>query len=235
MKMRMTQVSSIDDISPHMRRIVLQGEDLSDFPLGKEGAHFKAIFPQPGQVKPKLGFHLSFKKWMRSYTVRAFDAQNKELTVDFAVNKHEGLATNWAQSAKIGDYLGVGGVGSTKHKNYQADWHLLFADLTGLPATAAILEKLPLDALGYAFIQVPSEEDKQEIDMPEGINITWIINNNLHKNELLAQGETLKWPKGSPSIFIAAERNQMKTLRQYVKHKPGYLHKQTYASAYWKA
>ncbi|WP_049721509.1 siderophore-interacting protein [Gilvimarinus polysaccharolyticus] len=234
-KMRMTQVARAEDLTPHMRRIVLTGDDLKDFPADKEGAHFKAIFPQTGQTQPKLGLYLGFKKWMRSYTVRAFDHQKKELTVDFAVNDHEGLASNWAKHAQQGDYLGVAGPGDTKHTNYDALWHLLVADLTALPAAAAILEKLPSNAAGTAFIQVPTTADKQAIAAPKGININWVINKDLTKNALLQAVESLQWPDGKPAIFIATESSQMKVIKKHVKTKPGYSNEQTYASGYWKA
>ena len=84
-KMRMTHVLRIEDLSPHMRRIVVGSEDLEGFPSGQEGAHVKAIFPRPGESKPKLGLAFGAKKWMRSYTIRAFDGSTKELTLDFAV------------------------------------------------------------------------------------------------------------------------------------------------------
>ncbi|WP_425401960.1 siderophore-interacting protein [Gilvimarinus chinensis] len=51
----MTRVAYVEDMGPHMRRIVLHGDDLKDFPADQESAHFKAIFPQPGKTKPKLG------------------------------------------------------------------------------------------------------------------------------------------------------------------------------------
>lgn len=235
MKMRMTQVVRIEDITPHMRRIVLTGEDLIDFPTNQESAHFKAIFPKPGQIKPKLGLYPGFKKWMRSYTIRAFDEYSKELSVDFAVNDHKGLATNWASNAKEGDYLGVAGPGDTKHTNYNAHWHLFVADLTALPATAATLEKLPRNAIGAAFIQIPTEDDKQWIKAPEKIQLNWVINNQLNKNALLEQVENFDWIDGEPAIFIAAESSQMQAIKKFIKTKPGYTKQQTYASGYWKA
>lgn len=235
MKMRMTQVAQIEDLGPHMRRITLTGEDLHDFPLDQESAHFKAIFPQPGQTKPKLGIYLGFKKWMRSYTVRAFNKQTKALTVDFAVNDHQGLGTDWAKNAQVGDYLGVAGPGDTKHTNYDADWHLLVADLTGLPAAAAVLEKLPKNARGTAFLQVPTEQDKQIINCPEGVNINWVINPDLTNNALLTAVQNTHWLSGEPAIFIAAEIRQVKVIKKYVKGMPGYSNKKTYASGYWKA
>lgn len=235
MKMRMTQVAKIEDLGPHMRRITLTGEDLHDFPLDQESAHFKAIFPRPGQTKPKLGIYLGFKKWMRSYTVRAFNKQTKALTVDFAVNDHQGLGTDWAKNAQLGDYLGIAGPGDTKHTNYDADWHLLVADLTGLPAAAAVLEKLPKNAKGTAFLQVPTKQDKQIINCPEGVNINWVINPDLTKNALLTAVQNTYWLSGEPAIFIAAEIRQVKAIKKYVKDMPGYSNKQTYASGYWKA
>tara|TARA_B110000495_G_C23033518_1_gene616340 strand:- start:17 stop:487 length:471 start_codon:yes stop_codon:yes gene_type:complete len=143
--MRMTQVLSVDDLSLHMRRIVLTGDSLSDFPENKESAHVKVIFPDVNSAdkKPKLGLYLGFKKWMRSYTIRSFDKQNLALAIDFAVRDHEGLASNWALQAKVGDYLGIAGPGDIKHTNLLADKHLLFGDITALPAIAATLEKLP--------------------------------------------------------------------------------------------
>lgn len=234
-KMRMTQIADIKDLGPHMRRIVLQGDDLNDFPVEQEGAHFKAIFPRPGKIKPKLGMDIGFKNWMRSYTVRAFNDQTKELTVDFAVNDHEGLATNWAKNAELGDYLGIAGPGDTKYTNYQADWHLIIADLTALPAAAAILEKLPTGAVGTALLQVPTQNDKQHITVPEGIEVQWIINAKVNKNALLESLENVLWREGSPAIFLAGESKQVNTIKKQLKTKPGYISANVYASGYWKA
>lgn len=229
----MTQVARTENIGPHMRRIILQGDELSDFPAGHASAHCKAIFPSPGQSQPKLGVYAGFKKWMRTYTVRDFNDQTKELTVDFAVNDHEGLATNWAKNAQVGDYLGIAGPGEIKYPNYHADWHLLVVDLTGLPAAAAILENLPENATGSAFIQVPTAEDKQTILAPKGIDLHWVINDNLSKNALLEQVENLVWQDGNPSIFVAAESSQMRAINEYLKTNSGYDQQQTYTSGYW--
>jgi NADPH-dependent ferric siderophore reductase len=235
MKMRMTQVAQIKDLGPHMRRITLTGDDLNDFPSKQESAHFKAIFPQPGQSKPKLGTYPGFKKWMRSYTIRAFNEQTKALTVDFAVNDHKGLGTDWANNAKVGDFLGIAGPGDTKHTNYYADWHLLVADLTGIPAAAAVLERLPAEAKGIAVLQVPTEQDKQVIHGPKNITVKWVINPDLTKNELLNAVQTIDWMQGEPAIFIAGEIRQVKAIKRHVEQMPGYSSEQTYASGYWKA
>jgi NADPH-dependent ferric siderophore reductase len=234
-KMRMTQVTRIENLSPHMKRIVVAGDALNDFPPNQEGAHVKAIFPHPGDSKPKLGMLFGAKKWMRSYTIRAFDAHTKELTLDFAVNDHSGLATDWALRAQVGDFLGIAGPGPAKYPNYQADWHLIVADLTALPAAAAALEKLPEQAKGYAFIQVPSTADIQVLRKPEGVVIEWVIGAHQAQNLLLDSVKKLTWLSTTPAIFIAAESAQMQEIKQFVKDQPQYLKVQSYASGYWKA
>ncbi|WP_370980269.1 siderophore-interacting protein [Agaribacterium sp. ZY112] len=233
--MRMTHVVRIEDLSPHMRRIVVGGEALEDFPLGQEGAHVKAVFPKPGEKEPKLGLMLGAKKWMRSYTIRTFDEHKQELSLDFAVNDHRGLATDWASQAQIGDLLGIAGPGPTKYTNYQAHWHLIVADLTALPAAAAALEKLPTNAKGYALIQVPTTADIQPLKKPKGIELNWVIGPYQHKNLLLEKVQQVEWLNEEPAIFIAAESAQMQEIKLYIKTKPGYQKKLTYASGYWKA
>jgi NADPH-dependent ferric siderophore reductase len=233
-KMRMTQVARVEDISPHMKRIILSGDDLNDFPLQKESAHVKIILPQANSGIPKLGMYLGFKKWMRSYTVRYFDDVQKELTIDFAVNDHNGLATNWAAKAKPGDYLGIAGPGDTKHTDYNADWHLIVADLTALPAAAAVIEKLPEHAKGYAIIQVPTAEDIQIINAPKQLKVDWVINADVNQDALLNNVEKLPWLNGTPAIFVAMESSQMKAIKKWLKAKPNYTKALTYASGYWK-
>lgn len=232
---RKTQVHAITDLSPHMRRIVLSGKELEDFPVNVEGAHVKIVLPRPDEKQPSFGFSFGIKKRMRSYTVRFFDDIKKQLTLDFAVNDHQGIASNWALNAKIGDYLGIAGPGKTKHTDYFADWHLLVADLTALPALAATLDKMPVNARGDVFLQVPSIEDQQDLNLPSGMNIKWIFNKEPSEQALFEEVKSMEWQSGTPAIFIAADSAQVKNIHRYVKSMPSFDKKKLYASAYWKS
>ncbi|UJB72393.1 siderophore-interacting protein (plasmid) [Acaryochloris sp. 'Moss Beach'] len=218
-----------------MRRIVLRGNDLQDFPVGQESAHVKVIVPQPGETKPKLEFNSGAKKWIRSYTVRAFDTEQHRLTIDFSVNNHSGIVADWAVQARPGDYLGIGGPGPVKHTDFSADWHLIVGDFSALPALAATVEKLPTSSKGYVLAQVPTVQDQQHIDVPPNMNFQWIVNPDVSCNELLKHIQKIDWMDGQPAIFIAGEESQMKAMHGYVKTQPGYTKTKTYASGYWKA
>lgn len=236
-KMRMTKVKEIHDISPHMRRIVLTGESLIDFPVDKKSAHVKVIFPNPDKEnkQPKLGLYLGFKKFMRSYTVREFDHKAKELSVDFAIHDHQGLASNWAVQAQIGDYLGIAGPGDVKHSNLTARDHLLFGDLTALPVIASTLEKLPEYAKGKAFIQVPTAQDIQAINKPEEVEIHWLVTEDKMTNDFVKALSFEPKDLTETAILIAAEAGVVKKLKSYLNEHCQYDKSNLYASAYWNS
>ncbi|QPG04836.1 siderophore-interacting protein [Salinimonas marina] len=236
-KIRMTQVKAIHDISPHMRRVVLTGEALSDFPVDRKSAHVKAIFPDPGAANklPRLGAYAGFKTWMRSYTIREFDPKTQELWLDFAIFDHQGLASNWAQSAMVGDYLGIAGPGDVKHPKLGVDNHLLIGDLTALPVIAATLEMLPEQATGSAFIQVPTHKDIQTLNKPAGIAVEWLVTENKKTERFLSTLSAQKTTLTDTSILIAAEASIVKQLKSYLKEHCEYSKKNLYASAYWNS
>ncbi|WP_341205819.1 siderophore-interacting protein [uncultured Psychrosphaera sp.] len=233
--MRMTEVLSVIDLSPHMRRIILTGDALADFPEGKESAHVKAIFPNPNSdnKKPKLGLYLGFKKFMRSYTIRAFNKQNLTLTIDFAVNDHQGLASDWALNAKQGDYLGIAGPGDPKHTDLLADKHLFFGDITALPAIATTLEKLPATAVGHVYIQVPDEQDIQPLHSPNLVEIHWLVTADKLTDEFLTGLVSSGTNLIDTAIFIAAEASVVKQLKDHLNTHCQYDKSKLYASAYW--
>ncbi|MFC6579519.1 siderophore-interacting protein [Planomonospora parontospora] len=58
---------------------------------------------------------------------------------------------------------------------------MLVTDETGLPAAAAILGSLPRDAEGRALIELPSPEDRQDLDAPAGVEVTWLPREDPHE------------------------------------------------------
>ncbi len=62
-------------LTPGMVRIVVEGSDLEDFPVGEHTDHY---------VKCRFGDKT------RSYTVRDYDAASRRLTLDFVVHGDDG-------------------------------------------------------------------------------------------------------------------------------------------------
>lgn len=223
---RSLKVISVEDISPHYRRITLGGEELVGFPPDETGGYIKLLFHN-AQINQPL---------MRTYTIRATRLDKLEIDVDFVLHEDGGPASIWAEWVLPGVSIDVGGPGPKKLVDPTADWFLFAGDMTALPAISVNLEQLSDQARGYAVLEVPSETDMVPLAKPDGIEIRWIVNPKPGQNpDLLADAvKALGWQSGTPGIWTACEFKSMKLLRKYYMKERGIERKQFYISSYWK-
>jgi len=226
---RLLTVIRKQQLSNNMLRITLGGEDLKNFPQGQESGYVKLVFPSDD---------LSAKPLMRSYTIKSFDDQTLELVLDFVVHGRNGPASTWAMDAEVGTKILVAGPGDKKLVDNSADWFFIVGDLTALPAITVNLAQLPKDAVGYVVIEVIDETDQLNINVPEGIEVHWVINANpTSENTLLADVvKTLNWHDISQrvNVWVACEYSAMRALRQYFCSYMGVDRQDIYLSSYWK-
>ena len=223
-------VRSIEDITPNMRRVVFGGEDLADFQSGAEGGYIKLLFLD--HPNTELGSPV-----MRTYSIRAHDQDRGELHVDFALHADTGgIAMDWVVDAKPGDQIALTGPGKVKMVPPGSDWYLIAADMTGQPAAICNIERLPADARGYVVLEVPSDADKQDIPVPEGVELTWVVNPVPAETPgaLLAAIKALDWMEGSPFVWTACEFDTMRALRSYYRTDRAVERTQFYLSSYWR-
>ena len=224
-------VKSVANITPNMRQITFAGPDLADYPEGKEGGYIKLVFPDLPRVNPK-------RPVMRTFSIRAYDATKGELKVDFALHDDTGgIAMDWAWNAKPGDIIPIGGPGKVKMAPEDADWYLIAADMTGLPAALCNLEMLPRDAKGYAILEITSEQDIQDVAAPTGVDLRWVINPAPHaqKDILFNAISGLEWMSGDPFVWTACEFDTMRLLRSFYHDEKAVDRKSIYLSSYWRA
>ncbi len=231
------QVVSSNLLTPHMKRIVLSGEDLSEFPADHESGYIKLLFSpegEPIQSGKELETLAPAKPMMRTYTIRAFNPNANELTIDFALHlDSEGPASKWANGASFGDSIVLAGPGPVKLVNNNADWFFIVGDMTALPAISCNLEQLPSTAQGYVVIEVTSEDDIQSLLCPNGIEITWVIKNNSEQS-LIDTVQNMPWLEGNVDVWCACEFTMMRTLRKYFKAERNVDKENIYISSYWK-
>ena len=222
-RIRHLVVKDKHQLTPNMLRIVLGGEELADFPDGQESGYVKLLLSQENKIIK------------RSYTIRAFDAEKKQLTLDFVVGE-KGPATAWVMNCKVGDEIDIDGPGATKLVDHSADWFFLAGDMTALPAISVNLEQLPATASGHAVLEIIDPEDQQQLKVPPGIKIVWVVNPSPYKsNTILVDAvRALPWKDGQPSVWAACEFDAMRSLRRYFKQERQVERGQVYASSYWK-
>ncbi|WP_252733993.1 siderophore-interacting protein [Pseudoalteromonas sp. C2R02] len=114
--------------------------------------------------------------------------------------------------------------------NTHADWFLMVADMTALPALSEKIKNLPNDAKGYAIIKVIENNDIQLIEVPKNLKVIWITN----EESLYSKVKSLSWLDGIVSIWSACEFDAMRQLRSYYKNEKQVAHENIYISSYWK-
>lgn len=216
-------------VTPNMLRLTLGGDGMAGFPPSRQGGYVKLNLPQ-GAGKPAV----------RTYTIRA--QRDAEIDVDFALHAetatgHAGPATEWAMSVEPGAQVLVGGPGPAKPLPDGHGFYLLAGDMTALPAISVNLEALPADARGLAVIEVMSEDDRQDIACPEGVEIHWLVAEQpgLESAQHLRAIRAAGWPADDLYAWVAAEFSTMQALRGYLRDERGLGPDRLYISSYWKS
>jgi NADPH-dependent ferric siderophore reductase len=235
---RLLTVKAAWRLTPNMIRVTFAGPELAGFPEGREGGNCKLLIPDHDESREHFAARLSVGQSLvkRTYTVRKFDAATQELSIDFVAHGDEGPASRWASYATPGDFLGFGGPSTPKVLHFEADWYLVAADPSAIPVAAAALEAMPRDAKGVAIFEITSEEDRQLIDMPEGIEAHWLVHADPHQPSTAQETliRSLDWPAGRVQICIAGESGVICTLRAFLAQEKQVPREDTYISGYWK-
>ena len=235
---RVLSVKAAWRLTPNMIRVVFSGPELDGFPQGREGGNCKLLIPDAGETRDQFANRLKSgpPPVKRTYTVRKFDADRQELSIDFVAHGDDGPASRWASGAKPGDFLGFAGPSGPKVTRFDADWYLVAADPSAIPVAAATLEAMPRDARGVAIFEVTSADDQQEIDMPDGIEVHWIVHPDPHQPSSAQETliRSLEWPEGRVQTCIAGEAGVIRSLRAYLATEKQVPRTDTYISGYWK-
>lgn len=215
-------------VSPNMLRVTLGGPGLAGFPDDQDGAYIKLRLAEPESN--------GGKPMLRTYTVRHYRSDTGELDIDFVLHDVDGPAADWARQCKPGDAIRIGGPGPRKTASQSADWYLFAGDMSALPAISANLESLPRNAKGYALLEIIDEGDKQDIDAPASMQISWIVNPHPgHENSVLLDAvRSVELLDGEIYAWVAGEFSQTLAIRKWLREERNVTREQMYASSYWQ-
>lgn len=239
---RVLEVLRTERLSPHLLRVTLGGDELAGFATDRTGPNIKVYVPRPGQTRPEMPEPdgLGNLLWptedrrpvMRTYTVRRHDPDAGELDVDF-VTHGGGVAGPWAAAARPGDLLGVTGPGGKTRR--PADWTLLVADLSALPALATTLATMPADARGVAVLGVPDPADEPELPRPEGVELRVVATPDDDESALVDAVHAVERPPDrSVFAWVAAESDVVRTLRVHLRDGWGLGRDEQLCTGYWR-
>ncbi len=229
-------------LAPHMQRVVLGGEGLAAVSADTCTDHYvKLLFPAPGAVYPepfdleRIRAEFPREQWpvTRTYTIRHWNPEHRELTLDFVIHGDEGLAGPWAINARPGDVVRFFGPGGAYAPDPAADWHLLAGDESALPAIARALESLPQGARAFAFLEIAGPEEEQKID--SDVEIRWLHRGDRRVGDALVEAvRALDWPEGRVHAFVHGEAHFVKELRRLLRVDRAIPREDLSISGYWR-
>ena len=226
--------------------MVFDGADLHDLPIGDYTDHYiKLVFAAAGapyrtadelaEMRDTLASE--HRPALRTYTVRAYDAENAELTVDVVTHGDEGLAGPWAAAAQPGDEIMFYGPGGGYAPATDADWHLMVGDESALPAIANALERLPAGALVHVFLEVADAGEEQPLPSAGSVTLTWVHRDTAagpRGDALVSAVRSATLPAGRVDAFVHGEAGFVKELRHHLRFERDVPREGLSVSGYWR-
>ena len=244
-KPRLVQVRDISYLTPHMVRIRVGGDELSEFPTTGPAEHIKVFLPAPGQDRPVLPVQGpdgpeyppdQDRPTIRTYTPRRYHPDTLELDIDFLLHG-DGPASNWATRARVGDVIGVAGPRGAYQPDPAADWVLLAGDDTALPAIGTILEALPPSARAKVLVEVRDAAEEQPLESAARVDVRW-----LHRGEADGSAGRLledavrreDLPDGDGRVWVACEAQVMRSIKRHLVDDRGLDRSALVTRGYWR-
>lgn len=241
-KIRRLRVEQIEDLSASLKRFTFSGDDLDSFASASFDDHLKAFFPNAaGELHlPQVGEKgVVFpegvaKPAVREYTPTGIDLAGKRLALEFAIHD-AGPATSWAQTAQVGDEIGIAGPRGSIVLPMDLQHYILVGDETALPAIRRRLGELPASANVYVIAEVNGVADETALPSAATVSATWV-----HRAGKAAASEAfmlpvlanLQLPQADVQVWIACEREQARQIREWFLEQGWDKHAVRYAS-YW--
>jgi NADPH-dependent ferric siderophore reductase len=209
-------------LTPHMQRLRLTAPQLDGFCY------------LPGQDVMLLVAAEGNRPVRRRYTIRDLDRAARVLTLDIVLHG-DGPGERWVRSASPGDRIeGIGPRGKIT-TSATADWHLFIGDESALPASFAMAVALPADSSATLVLEIPEEDDEQELPAAASARISWLHRLGAPAGDpstLAAEAAEVELPPGRGHAYLFGEAKVVSRLREILGER-GLGEDQISPKAYW--
>lgn len=238
-------VAEVTEVGPRIRRVVFDVAQLDalDMPGGGDEA-LGIYFPAAGTSSPPP---MEFRdgEWDyfdptdapegRNYTVRRRGPGPQQVTCDFVLHRR-GVASDWARRVAVGEQVVLSHARSWYRPDSTAEWQLLIADLSGLPALARILDELPDGANASAIVEVADEADLAYLPERSGVRFVTSIGtgNGYAPSRLTELAMAHGHSEGRGYCWFAGEAQATREVRKYLRRDHGWVADQYDIVGYWR-
>ncbi|MBU2698172.1 siderophore-interacting protein [Pimelobacter sp. 30-1] len=241
------EVISTERLSAHLVRVVLGGAGLEGLTSTGDADEYvncfflpeDAPYPVPFEDDATRDLPRAQRPFARRITVRRWDAERGELTLDIATHGEVGYAGRWALHAQPGDRLQLRGPGGGYRPHADADSYLFVGDESALPAIAACAEAVPAGRPVVVVAEVEDTEDEIAISSPGALEVHWVHRAGRTGDDavagLLAEAvAALPRPAGTVSAFVHGEAASTRAVRRVLLGEAIVAEDKLSCSPYWR-
>ncbi|GFG49800.1 NADPH-dependent ferric siderophore reductase [Mycolicibacterium agri] len=221
-------VTEAVELGPRLRRVVVRVDDPAA--LDVKPAADSAVGVYFPIAAPDGTTRIDPTSEGRNYSVRYHDGDR--ITLDIFLHAH-GPGTSWAATASAGGRVGLDHARSWYRPPASTEWQLLVTDLSGLPATARIVEESTLPVTVIA--EVADREDLEYLPRRADMRvITTVGTGNGHAPSRLAElVRAYALPAGQGYCWFAGEAAESRAVRKHFRAM-GWTIDQLDVTGYWR-
>ncbi|HVS07962.1 MAG TPA: siderophore-interacting protein [Candidatus Dormibacteraeota bacterium] len=213
-------LASVEDVTPHMRRIQLTGPSLEAFEYFAGQDLALPVVRDDGSVV------------RRRYTIRRYDPERRLIDLDFVMHG-DGPGIRWAQAARPGLAIEAIGPRGKIGLNPNAKSHLFAGDATAVPGSLAMMEALPAGVRANAYLMVGGPRERQSFAADATKTVTWHYESGMGGPDgLVAAVSAVGVVPDAGHAYLAGEVALVSALNATLLAR-GWTADQISAKAYW--
>lgn len=229
---RLTSVMAVERVTRKLVRVTVAGDDLEGFGPVKPGAHIKLFFPSDASAwnykDPEAPRPPS-----RTYTPLRYDAMARSMQIEFVMHG-EGIASGWAQTAKVGDALYLAGPGGGYEMPQDIRSLIVVADETAMPAAGMLVEAAPSNCEVTALLEIPDAGEERPLSAARSTSPTWLHRNGAQGGTLLDRAVAGLGSPDDAYWWIACEANAMRRIRMHLLKERNVGPARVHTRGYWR-
>lgn len=228
-------VVAVAQVTSRIRRITLEVDHPAALRLRPEGDAAVGVYFDPAPFDPARSDPM-LPNPGRNYTVRRHTVDGARARIDLDVLVHgHGIGSTWAATTTVGATVGLDHARSWYQPGV-ADWQLLVADLSGLPAAARIVEQLPAGASVTALVEVLDDDDLDYLPVRPGITVIPAVGtgNGRGPSRLAKLVRTWPHPDGTGYCWFGGEAAESRAVRKHFRGL-GWTVDRLDVTGYWRS
>lgn len=240
------EVISTCHLTPQLWRVVLGGPGLDEFEPSEFADSYVNCFFVPDGAPYAVPFDndevhdlpREQRPFPRRYTVRAWDGEARELTLDFVSHGDVGHAGRWARNAQPGDRLQMRGPGGEYNPHPEADAYLFVGDESALPAISVACERVPAGRPVTVVIEVENNDGRVPLPSPGDLTEVWVHREGADDVDSLLADAVAHLPRPEAgavvSGFVHGEAMETRLVRRVVLSEGRVTPELLSCSPYWR-